>query len=162
MECQGKKGDLMPWCQLRHWRLFQQRWSHRAAMKARKTWRYLSYETPSVIFIQHPREQKPSRSSAYQLPKEVPLHCGLGVRARILQSTIHSFNSCRPEFVLRNMKHLCIFYHFSTQRCIGRWGLPSRKTQTHVLCIVNSFDTCNGLLPDGTKPLPEPMLTYHH
>ena len=20
----------------------------------------------------------------------------------------------------------------------------------------------NGLLPDGTKPLPEPMLTYHH
>ena len=20
----------------------------------------------------------------------------------------------------------------------------------------------NGLLPDGTKPLPEPMVTYHH
>ena len=21
--------------------------------------------------------------------------------------------------------------------------------------------SCNGLLPDGTKPLPEPVLTYH-
>ena len=24
------------------------------------------------------------------------------------------------------------------------------------------IDSGNGLLPDGTKPLPEPMLTYHH
>ena len=26
--------------------------------------------------------------------------------------------------------------------------------------LVNT-DSGNGLLPDGTKPLPEPMLTYH-
>ena len=25
-----------------------------------------------------------------------------------------------------------------------------------------NIGSCNGLLPDGTKPLPEPMLTYHH
>ena len=24
-----------------------------------------------------------------------------------------------------------------------------------------NIDSGNGLLPDGTKPLPEPMLTYH-
>ena len=27
---------------------------------------------------------------------------------------------------------------------------------------VNIIGSCNGLLPDGTKPLPEPMLTNHH
>ena len=25
-----------------------------------------------------------------------------------------------------------------------------------------NFSSGNGLLPDGTKPLPEPMLTYQH
>ena len=25
-----------------------------------------------------------------------------------------------------------------------------------------NIDSGNGLLPDGTKPLPEPMLTYHY
>ena len=28
------------------------------------------------------------------------------------------------------------------------------------MCLVN-IGLGNGLLPDGTKPLPEPMLTYH-
>ena len=27
--------------------------------------------------------------------------------------------------------------------------------------ILDNTGSCNGLLPDGTKPLPEPMLTYH-
>ena len=28
--------------------------------------------------------------------------------------------------------------------------------------ILDNIGSGNGLLPDGTKPLPEPMLTYHH
>ena len=27
--------------------------------------------------------------------------------------------------------------------------------------ILVNFGSVNGLVPDGTKPLPEPMLTYH-
>ena len=27
--------------------------------------------------------------------------------------------------------------------------------------ILDNIGSGNGLLPDGTKPLPEPMLTYH-
>ena len=27
--------------------------------------------------------------------------------------------------------------------------------------ILDNIDSGNGLLPDGTKPLPEPVLTYH-
>ena len=31
-----------------------------------------------------------------------------------------------------------------------------------MLLIWVNIDSGTGLLPDGTKPLPEPMLTYHH
>ena len=29
-----------------------------------------------------------------------------------------------------------------------------------VTMILDNFGSGNGMLPDGTKPLPEPMLTY--
>ena len=42
---------------------------------------------------------------------------------------------------------------------------PSRSTLTHWGLVSTkiwvNFGSGNGLLPDGTKPLPEPMLTYH-
>ena len=31
----------------------------------------------------------------------------------------------------------------------------------NMLFIFKGHGSCNGLLPDGTKPLAEPMLTYH-
>ena len=42
---------------------------------------------------------------------------------------------------------------------LGRWCPPQETSQPHPPPLVGSG---NGLLPDGTKPLPEPMLTYHH
>ena len=38
------------------------------------------------------------------------------------------------------------------------WLSDANNMVTHILV---NIDSGNGLLPDGTKPLPEPMLTYH-
>ena len=43
----------------------------------------------------------------------------------------------------------CVYQHPETQR---------RHMVTYILVNINSN---NGVFPDGTKPLPEPMLTNH-
>ena len=56
-----------------------------------------------------------------------------------------SFICLRPSWVVLKKRHLCIN---------PLW--PSDATW---ICV--NIGSSNGLVPDGTKPLPEPMLTYH-
>ena len=53
--------------------------------------------------------------------------------------------------------------YFLFRTCIDiirKMGTISTRSQYVTLIWVN-IGSGNGLLPDGTKPLPEPMLTYH-
>ena len=44
-----------------------------------------------------------------------------------------------------------------SDRLLTHWGL---MTPTDITDLFVNTGSGNGLLPDGTKPLPEPMLTY--
>ena len=48
------------------------------------------------------------------------------------------------------MSNLQTYYHFK---------LDFQKLDQHT---TYKIDSCNGFLHNGTKPLPEPVLTYHH
>ena len=50
----------------------------------------------------------------------------------------------------------CLHKKDETNRQLTLYGLVMPYGE---ICIIGSG---NGLLPDGTKPLPEPMLTYHY
>ena len=44
-----------------------------------------------------------------------------------------------------------------TEINLTQWGLVTPYGE-----ILDNIGSGKGLLPDGTKPLPEPMLTYHY
>ena len=76
--------------------------------------------------------------------------------------------------VARSKKHLMIFtVTIAFKKAFGFWYFNisvSRHEDVYWKGMKNTVKTTeiwvnigsgNGLLPDGTKPLPEPMLTYH-
>ena len=69
-------------------------------------------------------------------------------------------------FQAEGKKVLSISFHFGAIKNTTINSLwPSDKEQgTESTLELKNWDNIgsgNGLLPDGTKPLPEPMLTYH-
>ena len=52
------------------------------------------------------------------------------------------------------MRFICIFNPIGFKHIVAYWRHVSTWNWVNI-------GSGNGLMPDGTKPLPEPMLTYH-
>ena len=79
---------------------------------------------------------------------------------------------CLGNHMFRPLNHFQHFYDYV--RVMRKFTLKGRKERIHPIDILThglvtpygvrvlvKVSSGNGLLPDGTKPLPEPMLTYH-
>ena len=63
-----------------------------------------------------------------------------------------------PRFIdCLNIAHDRIFSHFTSYEIV----ICRAKNHNCPKEIWVNIGSGNGLVPDGTKPLPEPMLTYH-
>ena len=75
-----------------------------------------------------------------------------------------NFSEILIKILTFSFKKMCLKLSSAKWRpfCLGlnvltHWDLVNNMV---TLSLVNT-GSCNGLLPDGTKPLPKPVLTYH-
>ena len=68
----------------------------------------------------------------------------------------------KPECLPQRYPHFHRFFRLSRQECLQDWINFHRSPAWQSGLISNSdISSGNGLLPDGSKSLPEPMMTYH-
>ena len=111
-------------------------------------------------------------------PRSLVIQQSFGVFSAVgLNKLLNKHSSCQWYEMLQCSCDMCyqcvmisvpriyhiLYLHRRKIRCIPLWVHVFNLLYPivcHVVIWVN-IGSGNGLLPDGTKPLPEPMLTYH-